>query len=149
MPKGIQCQWSGLDDLEKEDERLMLRCNDTCLRQIILNLLKNASDAMEGSGEVTIHVKRCNKGECLENAIPALCIEISDTGCGIDEETKQRIFEPFFTTKDISEGTGLGLASVYSLMQQHDGDVKVESELGKGTTFTLVFPVSVHLRNKN
>ncbi len=143
MPKGTQCMWYGLNDLEKDDERLMLRCNDTCFRQIILNLMKNASDVMGESGDIIIRVKRCWKENCLEEADPAICIEISDIGCGMDEETMQRAFEPFFTTKDISEGTGLGLASVYSLMQQHKGDVKIDSELGKGTTFTLVFPVSV------
>src|SRR6185436_7101549 len=69
-----------------------------------------------------------------------VALEVSDSGTGMDEETRKRCFEPFFSTKG-QRGTGLGLAMVYGVMQRHDGAIEIESELGKGATFRLVFPV--------
>ena len=143
IPPGTECVWKGLESLDGADERLIMHCNKTSLSQILFNLMKNASESMDGGGEISVLVRRCEMKNGQGKDIPAICIDISDTGCGMDEETKQRIFEPFFTTKEASQGTGLGLAGVYSLMQQHNGEVAVESAPGEGTTVSLFFPVIV------
>lgn len=103
------------------------------LEQILMNLVLNARDAMPELGRVTIRTLP------IEEARKVL-LEITDTGQGIDESTKAKLFQPFFTTKEPEKGTGLGLASVQRLMLKMGGSIEVESELGKGTTFRLVFP---------
>ncbi len=124
----------------------------TQLEQVILNLAVNAIDAImptleaKQSGvlrfswrsEVREEIKVTNK-HLLPNQ-PYLCLAISDSGIGIPKEIQKKIFEPFFTTKEIGKGTGLGLAMVYGIMQNHHGAVYVESEVGSGTTFELYFP---------
>jgi signal transduction histidine kinase len=67
-------------------------------------------------------------------------VQLADTGCGIKPELLERVFEPFFTTKPVGKGTGLGLSVSYGIVQQHGGTIELESEPGRGTTFTLVFP---------
>ncbi len=119
------------------------------LQQVILNLVVNAAEATEETGGI-ITIETC-EGEFDEGYLessPALLvpssggtyviIKVSDTGCGMDEETKSKIFDPFFTTKFI--GRGLGLAAVLGIVQGHKAGVAVESEKGKGTTLTLMFP---------
>ena len=116
------------------------------IEQIILNLAVNARDAMPGGGKLTIRTK-------VENFQPAargttgpaqthVCLTITDTGAGIAPEILPRIFEPFFTTKEVGKGTGLGLATVYGIMQQHHGEITVQSEPGKGASFNVYFPVA-------
>jgi len=117
------------------------------LYQVLLNLCVNARDAMPSGGVLTINTRMVSSMN-LRNRYPDaaassyVCIEVSDTGEGMTEETRKRIFEPFFTTKGIGKGTGLGLAVVFGVVQSHKGFIDVESEIGKGTTFRLYLPVS-------
>jgi len=113
--------------------------------QVLVNLAINAMDAMPGGGILKISTERVLGGtELLPGAgeIPTVCIRVSDTGCGIDSEALPRIFEPFFTTKDMGRGTGLGLATVHGIVRQSGGEISVESEVGIGTTFTMVLPTT-------
>jgi len=110
-----------------------IECNPGQINQVFLNLLSNAAQAIEGEGEITITTK-----EDKEN----LYVQISDTGSGIQAKILSKIFDPFFTTKDVGKGTGLGLSISYSIIQDHNGNIDVESEVDKGTTFTLTLPFS-------
>ena len=99
------------------------------MEQVFTNLFLNAVDAMEGRGELSVTATRVGQ---------AVKIAIHDTGRGISKDAVDKVFEPFFTTKD--RGTGLGLAIVYNIIKKHYGDIRVESEEGKGTTFTITLP---------
>jgi nitrogen fixation negative regulator NifL len=111
------------------------------IEQIILNLAVNARDAMPGGGRLSIRTKVENFQTANSPIKPCVCLSVTDTGTGIAPEILPRIFEPFFTTKEVGKGTGLGLATVYGIVQQHHGEITVQSELGKGTTFNVYFPV--------
>jgi two-component system NtrC family sensor kinase len=100
------------------------------LSQIFLNIIDNASDAMDHRGRITIRTRPEEEGAL---------VEISDNGPGIDEDTLPHIFEPFYTTKDVGKGTGLGLYTVYQIIERHGGVVNVDSEVGVGTTFAIHF----------
>ena len=107
--------------------------------QVLTNLVSNAIGAMTDGGELTVHTTGNEEG---------VSIAVTDTGCGIPEENRQKIFEPFFTTKHIGKGTGLGLAVSYGIVKMHRGDIQVESNADPdagptGTTFTLVLPRDV------
>ena len=101
----------------------------------IVNMAVNGRDAMEGEGELKIAVSRE-----AENGSEFVCVEVKDTGHGIEPEKLDRIFEPFFTTKGVGKGTGLGLSQVYGFTKQSDGEIRVESAVGVGTTFRLLLP---------
>ena len=114
------------------------------IEQIILNLAVNARDAMPAGGKLTIRTKVEDFKPAASSQSPAkpyACLSVTDTGCGIPPEILPRIFEPFFTTKEIGKGTGLGLATVYGIVQQHHGEIKVQSEPGKGTTFNVFLQI--------
>jgi len=115
------------------------------LQQVLLNLCINARDAMLSGGRLMLRTVPEHPGPefCQRHGIapgPYATVIVADTGCGISDEVRERIFEPFFTTKEVGQGTGLGLAVVYGLVQQHQGTVEVESELGGGTTFRIYLP---------
>jgi PAS domain S-box-containing protein len=116
------------------------------LEQVIMNLVVNAKDAMPTGGKISIRTAAVNLDDSYrpENTFikngPYVMISVSDNGQGMDRETQARIFEPFFTTKEKNKGTGLGLSTVYGIIKQSGGYVFVQSELGRGTVFTIYFP---------
>ncbi len=112
------------------------------VREAITNLVLNAVDAMPKGGKIAIATKVIrHDGKKNGSKHPVkVAVEVGDTGTGMDEETRKRCLEPFFSTKG-KRGTGLGLAMVYGVMERHEGGIEIRSELGKGTTFRLVFPV--------
>jgi CheY-like chemotaxis protein len=117
------------------------------LENALLNVAINARDAMPEGGRLSIRsgpvdVKKTSFTDIHFDVKegPFIKISIADTGTGMNKEIQDRIFEPFFTTKEVGKGTGLGLASVYGCVKQHNGYITVESQLGKGTRFDLYFP---------
>jgi len=118
------------------------------IEQVIMNLCINARDAMPDGGtllvsSVNIQIDNEQETECSEmKPGPYIKLTISDTGIGMDENLKDQIFEPFFTTKEKGKGTGLGLSTVYGIIKQSDGAICVDSKIGQGTTFKMLFPRS-------
>jgi len=116
------------------------------LEQILANLAVNSRDAMPGGGRLTIRTRNIDPDERLMRDHPSfvpgghVLIEVSDTGTGMDEETRSHIFEPFYTTKETGKGTGLGMATVYGIVNQSRGHIEVDSEIGRGTTVRIYFP---------
>jgi nitrogen-specific signal transduction histidine kinase/ActR/RegA family two-component response regulator/HAMP domain-containing protein len=116
------------------------------MEQVLMNLSVNARDAMPQGGALTIELKDTHVDENYIQSHPeahvgrCIRLRVADTGCGMDAKTLMHIFEPFFTTKEVGKGTGLGLATVYGIVKQHDGWLEVGSEPGKGTTFDVFFP---------
>jgi len=104
------------------------------LQQVFMNIILNAAEAMDGNGILTLITSLTDDGTHIE-------VKFSDTGHGIRKEDKERLFEPFFTTKEVGKGTGLGLAISYSIIQKHQGTIKVQSQVDKGSTFTVKLPV--------
>jgi len=125
------------------------------LREVFVNLILNAVHAMPEGGTLSVstYTKTTNEGRLgdaeADEATPLsiVGVEVSDTGVGMDEEVQARIFEPLFTTKG-EDGTGLGLSATYSIVQEHNGTIRVDSMPGEGTTFTLLFPCANHETNR-
>ncbi|WFB37771.1 response regulator [Kiritimatiellota bacterium B12222] len=118
------------------------------MEQVILNLAVNARDAMQGGGKLTLQTKSVEfsveESKRFKDGYAGHFVQlsVSDNGCGMTEKVMQRIFEPYFTTKDVGKGTGLGLATIFSIVQQHRGWIDVKSELKKGSSFSVYLPVS-------
>jgi len=115
------------------DELPLIKGYPGKLSQVFLNLIVNASQAMETSGKLTITANR--------QADSAILLSFQDTGCGMSQETMDSIFNPFFTTKSVGEGTGLGLSISHGIIEEHQGEINVSSEPGKGTRFTITLPI--------
>jgi signal transduction histidine kinase len=110
-----------------------IACSPSQINQVFLNIITNAAQAIETHGEIEIATKMYDADH--------VAIRISDTGCGIPEENLSKIRDPFFTTKEVGTGTGLGLSIVDEIIRSHNGQLLVESEVGKGSVFTVVLPV--------
>ncbi len=118
------------------------------IEQVLLNLFVNAWQAMPGGGDLYIETKNIALDESRFKSYSGktgryVKISVTDTGVGMDEKTRERIFEPFFTTREMGRGTGLGLASAYGIIKNHNGFINVYSEKGKGATFNLYIPAAV------
>jgi len=119
--------------------------------QVLINLVTNARDAMPKGGKLTIEAGTVDVERQVYTAhgfvAPGryVVISVTDTGTGMDEQTKEKIFEPFFTTKEAGKGTGLGLSIAYGIVKQHEGFVQVVSEPGQGTSFHLYFPIAARM----
>ena len=136
----LQCEFT--------DAPLRVFADAGCLEQVIINLAVNARDAMPRGGQLLIRTSLAGRGDEATHHHPEsrsgrfACVSVTDTGCGMEAKVLDHIFEPFFTTKDVGKGTGLGLATVYGILKQHDGWVEVESQPGRGTTFTFFVPIT-------
>ena len=145
-----------LHQLLNEDIALEIQCHaapltvyadSIMIEQVVLNLAVNARDAMPHGGRLRIQADRAEitdeaaRSKPKARPGPFACITVSDTGSGIPPEAMPHLFEPFFTTKDVGKGTGLGLATVYGIVKQHEGWIEVESQPGQGTSFRILIPL--------
>jgi two-component system cell cycle sensor histidine kinase/response regulator CckA len=132
--------------LEHDSDLLRIKADKRQLEQVMMNLVVNARDAMSGTGEIKIVTKNLSLSSEMSRdraTVPKgsyVMVKVKDNGHGIPPETLDKIFEPFWTTKRQGEGTGLGLSTAYGIVKQTGGYIFVESEKGRGTTFTLLFP---------
>jgi two-component system NtrC family sensor kinase len=120
--------------LKRMEELPRIRCAASQINQVLLNLFTNAAQAIKDKGYLLI--KTWHDAEMAY-------VSVQDTGCGIPPESLRRIFDPFYTTKPVGEGTGLGLSISFKIIQQHNGQIRVASEVGKGTRFVIALPLNV------
>jgi two-component system NtrC family sensor kinase len=136
----LQCQY--------QPELPCIEADICSIEQVVMNLVVNSRDAMPSGGRLTIRTNSVEIDADYVSRNPEaapgryICMTVTDTGCGMDESTKSRLFEPFFTTKEVGKGTGMGLATVYGIVKQHNGWIEVESVLKQGATFRIFLPVS-------
>ncbi|MAT98259.1 MAG: hypothetical protein CL608_14035 [Anaerolineaceae bacterium] len=133
-------------ELHFSEESYLIQGDPSRIQQVLMNLALNARDAMPNGGKLTIslaNMMMTAKADLLVPDMPPgswVQIQVTDDGAGIPSEALPHVFEPFFTTKQVGQGTGLGLAQVYGIVQQHEGYIDLETEVGAGTTFSLYFP---------
>jgi CheY-like chemotaxis protein len=132
---------------ELEEELLAIEADQGQIEQALLNLYVNAADAMPYGGKLILNTMNTTHEEMKDKVYDPkpgkyVLLKVSDTGKGMDKETQTRIFDPFFTTKEMGRGTGLGLASVYGIVKGHGGYIDVQSEISKGTAFSLYLPAT-------
>jgi PAS domain S-box-containing protein len=132
--------------LEASPNSSAIKGDSGMIEQVVMNLCVNARDAMPAGGRIDLRVENVTLDESHVRDNPEarlghfVCLSVTDTGCGMNEQVRQHLFEPFFTTKDTGKGTGLGLSTVYGIVKQHDGWIEVESQEGKGSTFRVLIP---------
>ena len=124
--KNIQVNTSFSDNLPLAD------AVEDQIKQVLLNIIQNCTDSISGVGQITL---------TTEAQDSSIIIKFEDTGCGIFEGDKKYLFEPFFSTKVAEQGTGLGLSISYGIIRDHGGEIKVASELNKGTTVVICLPI--------
>ena len=132
---------------ELADDLLAVEADQGQIQQVLLNLFVNAADAMPTGGKLVLKTSNATHHDIKSKkyqpvAGDYLCLTVSDTGIGMDEEVRQRIFDPFFSTKATGKGTGLGLASVYGIIKNHGGYIEVQSQKGQGSQFSIFLPAS-------
>jgi len=135
-------------DLQLETSLPDIWADAGMMEQVLLNLLVNARDAMPNGGKITTRTLACafvaqpGAAPSRYQSGPCVSLQVIDTGCGMDEATRLRLFEPFFTTKGANQGTGLGLATVYGIVKQHQGWIEVKSQPSQGSAFEVFIPVT-------
>ncbi len=143
IPSSVEINLIGISD-----DHVILG-DQTKLHQLIVNIINNAVDAMNGEGIITIQVSHVPANDDYLLKFPTIAnsdyckIDITDTGHGMDQTTMERIYEPFFTTKEVGKGSGLGLSTAHTIIKEHKGEISVESQLGQGSTFTLLLPLQM------
>ncbi|RLB72118.1 MAG: hypothetical protein DRH07_05395 [Deltaproteobacteria bacterium] len=143
MPSTVNLQ----QVISKSSRDVSIKADPSRIQEVLLNLCTNAVHAMEEKGDLTISLEAVllqpQDLPAQYGGMPGRYVQLSvqDSGSGITEEAQKNIFDPFFTTKDVGKGTGMGLATVYGIVEQHNGMIKVKSIVGEGTTFEVYFPV--------
>jgi signal transduction histidine kinase len=127
--------------IDKCEDSTVVHADGLQLEQVLVNLVLNARDAMPDGGKLTITTRQTSMTQ--GNSVPAgpyVVLSVKDTGCGMSIETQRRLFEPFYTTKPSGRGTGLGLATCFGVVRQLGGDIRVTSEIDRGTTMDVYLP---------
>jgi len=130
--------------LELSEDIALCKIEQSGLENALINLVINARDAIEETGSITIKTYNCDLPLNVSDSVKqlAVCISVTDTGCGMDKKTQEHILEPFFTTKPNDKGTGLGLSMVYGFCERSKGNLLIDSELGKGSTIQICLPAT-------